>query len=342
MTPEKTPNPPPTVARPLDAWRIQRRAWAVLTLVPLTLAGGLAYMAYAQGWFTRYVRYELVAVEAKGISPRTPVTFAGLPIGEVDAMAVQADGRVSITVRIPERDARWVQADSLFTLDRPLLGAVSIRLVPGAAPPVPAGQPRELGGQAQELDVVQMGDRVNRILAQVETVLAPEAALQRSLNNVARLLERGNGRYGLLQTVVGSESNAAQLWQVVQGLDATNRQAAALLGESRAVLARVDAGLNGAGESAPGLIGDVRATVAQVQGLLAQTQSQLASLAPLIQTLQSTAEGAAGIVRNVQGATVDLNQLRTDVERNLRQLDDMSRQLQRRWPLAVDRQLVLP
>jgi phospholipid/cholesterol/gamma-HCH transport system substrate-binding protein len=343
MTPDKTPHPPPqAVARPLDAQRIQRRAWAVLALVPLTLGGVLAYMAYAQGWFTRYVRYDLVATEAKGISPRTPVTFAGLPIGEVDAMAVQADGRVSISVRIPERDARWVQADSLFTLDRPLVGAVSIRLVPGAARPVPAGQPRELGGQAQELDVVQMGDRVNRILAQVEAVLAPEAALQRSLNDVARLLERSNGRYGLLQAVVGSEANAARLWQVVQGLDATNRQAGALLAESRAVLARVDAGVNGGAEGAPGLVGEVRATVSQVQGLLAQTQTLLASVAPLMQTVQGAAEGAAGIVKNVQGATVDLNQLRTDVERNLRQLDDVSRQLQQRWPLAVDRTLNLP
>jgi phospholipid/cholesterol/gamma-HCH transport system substrate-binding protein len=345
-----TPNPPalpsgpPTLARPLDAQRIQRRAWAVLALVPLILAVALAYMAYAQGWFTRYVRYDLVASEAKGISPRTPVTFAGLPIGEVEALAVQADGRVQVTVRIAEHDARWVQADSLFTLERPLVGAVSIRLVPGGAQPVPAGQPRPLGGQAQELDVAQMGDRVNRILGQVEAALAPDSPLQRSLGQVATLLERSNGRYGLLQAVAGSEAQAAQWWAMIQGLDATNRQASALLAQSRAVLARVDAGVNGgitggttggADGPAAGLVGDLRATVAQTQALLA-------SLVPVVQSVQSSADSAAGVVKNVQGATVDLNQLRTDVERNLRQLDDISRQLQQRWPLAVDRQIELP
>jgi ABC-type transporter Mla subunit MlaD len=193
-----------------------------------------------------------------------------------------------------------------------------------------------LGGQAQELDVAQMGDRVNRILAQLEAALAPDSPLQKSLLQVATLLERSNGRYGLLQAVAGSEAQAAQGWAMLQGLDTTNRQASALLAQSREVLARVDAGVNGSVGGAPaGLMGDLRATVAQAQTLLA-------SLAPVVQSVQNSADSAAGVVKNVQGATVDLNQLRSDVERNLRQLDDISRQLQQRWPLAVDRQIELP
>jgi len=75
---------------------------------------------------------------------------------------------------------------------------------------------------------------------------------------------------------------------------------------------------------------------------LAQSTALVKSLEPLIDTLQQGAGEAHTILQNVQPATADLNRLRLEVESSLRQLQDMTRQLQQRWPLATDRTLQLP
>jgi len=51
---------------------------------------------------------------------------------------------------------------------------------------------------------------------------------------------------------------------------------------------------------------------------------------------------AQGIAQNTRAATVDLDQLRVEVEANLRRIDGLLSDLSRRWPLARDTELRVP
>src|SRR6185369_13437560 len=51
---------------------------------------------------------------------------------------------------------------------------------------------------------------------------------------------------------------------------------------------------------------------------------------------------AQGIVANVRGATSDLGSLRGEVEANLRKIEGMINELNRKWPLARDTEMNLP
>jgi len=51
---------------------------------------------------------------------------------------------------------------------------------------------------------------------------------------------------------------------------------------------------------------------------------------------------AQGIGSNVNSATQDLGELRTEVEANLRKIETMMTDLQRKWPFARQPELQLP
>jgi len=84
-----------------------------------------------------------------------------------------------------------------------------------------------------------------------------------------------------------------------------------------------------------GLAGDAQATVRQVQGLLNEARGSMQRVDAVLQE----AQGAAG---NVRVATEGLGTLRDEVEANLRKIEDIINDLNRKWPLAKERKVELP
>ena len=80
---------------------------------------------------------------------------------------------------------------------------------------------------------------------------------------------------------------------------------------------------------------DARATVMQLNGLLAETRASLKKVDAVLVEAQ-------GIGANVRGATTDLGALRGDVEANLRKIEGMINELNRKWPFARDTEVKLP
>ncbi len=73
----------------------------------------------------------------------------------------------------------------------------------------------------------------------------------------------------------------------------------------------------------------------QIEGLLADARQSL-------QKVDAVLVEAQGIAQNTRAATVDLDQLRVEVEANLRRIDGLLSDLSRRWPLARDTELRAP
>ena len=80
---------------------------------------------------------------------------------------------------------------------------------------------------------------------------------------------------------------------------------------------------------------DARATVTQLNGFLAETRVSLKSVDALLAEAQ-------GIAANVRGATGDLGSLRGEVEANLRKIEGMMNELNRKWPFTRDTEVRLP
>mgnify|MGYP001256857468 FL=1 len=80
---------------------------------------------------------------------------------------------------------------------------------------------------------------------------------------------------------------------------------------------------------------ELRATVAQASGLLQDTRQSLTRVDAVLAEAQAV--GA-----NAREASADLGALRAEVEANLRKLEGLINDINRKWPFARDQELRLP
>lgn len=80
---------------------------------------------------------------------------------------------------------------------------------------------------------------------------------------------------------------------------------------------------------------EVRSTVVQLNGLLADTRRTLSKVDAVLAEAQAVGS-------NAREATADLGALRAEVEGNLRRLEGVLADLQRKWPFAHSPELKLP
>ena len=89
------------------------------------------YVLFARGAFETTQRLTLVAGDAEGVSIGMDLTFSGFPIGRVRRIALGEDGKAHIDIDVPRRDAHWLRASSVFTLEVSLVGGAKIRAYTG-------------------------------------------------------------------------------------------------------------------------------------------------------------------------------------------------------------------
>jgi phospholipid/cholesterol/gamma-HCH transport system substrate-binding protein len=84
-----------------------------------------------------------------------------------------------------------------------------------------------------------------------------------------------------------------------------------------------------------GLATEARASVRQLHDLLSEARGSLKKVDAVLVEAQ-------GVGANLRAGTDDLGSLRQDVEANLRKVEDMINDLNRKWPFAKDRKIELP
>ncbi|MET0210507.1 MAG: MlaD family protein, partial [Burkholderiaceae bacterium] len=111
--PDLTPDP----SIPDEPKNVEAKAVILLVLLGLMIAGFVLYVMYARGVFEPTQRLTLVAEDSSGVIPGMDMTFAGFPIGRVRQVDLGDDGKVQITVDVQSKDAKWLRASSVFTLE---------------------------------------------------------------------------------------------------------------------------------------------------------------------------------------------------------------------------------
>ena len=320
--------PSAEVLRPVAYLEIKAAALLLFSL--LLIVGSGLYLLYARGAFEPTQTLVLTADDSEGVVVGMDVTFSGFPIGRVRRIELADAGNARILVDVPRKDAHWLRESSVFTLVRGLVGGTNIRAYSGILtdPPLVDGAVRAvLRGDAMA-EIPQLMSTARDVLSNLQTLTATDAALGSSLANVQALTERLNGPGGALGVLMG---NPADGKKIVATLDRTN----ALLARLDGIAARADRQVLGSDGSKDALLPEVRATVAQLNGLLADTRTSLKKVDAVL--VEAQAIGA-----NAREATTDLGALRAEVESNLRKVESLVNDIQRKWPFARDTELKLP
>jgi phospholipid/cholesterol/gamma-HCH transport system substrate-binding protein len=309
------------------------KAMAVLLGTAIIVAAFIAYVLYARGAFENTQRLVLMADDGAGVTVGMDLTFSGFPVGRVQKIELAADGKARIEVDVPEKDAKWLRASSIFTLERSLVGGARLRAFTGdlGDKPLPAGAVRPvLRGDATE-ELPGLIASMKRLLENLERMTAEDSSLNASFASVKTLTERMSGPGGALAGVLGGEENARK---VITALDRANATLASL----EKVSARLDGMLGKADESvfgAGGVMEEARKTVAQLNAALGEARESLKKADAVLADAQK-------VSASTRDATKDLGALRTEVEASLRRVSGLIDEINRKWPFARDTEVRLP
>ena len=111
----------PSSPRGPDIPHAGAKAIAVLVASAVIAAAFVVYVLYARGTFERTQSLVLMAEDGAGVSVGMDLTFSGFPVGRVQKIELAADGKARIEVDVPEKDAKWLRASSVFTLEKSLV-----------------------------------------------------------------------------------------------------------------------------------------------------------------------------------------------------------------------------
>jgi phospholipid/cholesterol/gamma-HCH transport system substrate-binding protein len=314
------------IDRPVAIQHLGFKAGLLLATLALLVLAAVLYLLHARGVFEATQRLVLVADNSEGVVVGMDLTFSGFPIGRVRSVDLGDDGKAHINVDVPTKDARWLKESSVFTLVRGLVGGTNLRAFTGILTDTPLqdGAVRHvLHGDSTE-EIPKLVAATKDLVTSLNTLVGSDSALSRTLANLEAATQKLNGQRGALGVLFGNERDAQR---IVTVMERTN----ALLARLDGMAVKADTQVFGSG----GMMPEVRDTIAQLKALLGATSTSLKK----VDAILDDAQAISGSARN---ATVDLAALRTEVEANLRKIELMINEINRKWPFAREVEIKLP
>ena len=335
MTQARTPADPsdPSLPSPPPVKNVEFKALLLLVFTALLVGASVLYLLYSRGAFETTQRLVLVADDSEGVVVGMNLTFSGFPIGRVRRIELAEDGNARILIDVPTRDAHWLRQSSVFTLVRGVVGNTNIRAYSGMLtdPPLPDGAVRQVLRGDASAEIPRVVSAAKELLDNLNALAAKEGPLGASLANLQAMTEKLNGPRGALGVLTGNDADAQKL---ILALDRTNTLLARLDGlviKADGLTAKADAQVFGP----QGVMPDVKAAIGQVNALLADTRESLKKMDAVL--VEAKAVGA-----NARVATEDLGTLRAEVESNLRKVEGLINEINRKWPFKRDTEIKLP
>jgi phospholipid/cholesterol/gamma-HCH transport system substrate-binding protein len=312
--------PEPTIEKnPDEPAHVEAKAVALLVLMAALVLGFVLYVMYARGVFDSTQRLVLVAEDSEGVTPGMDVTFAGFPIGRVQKVELDAEGKVNILVDVPKKDVRWLRVSSVFTVERSIVGETRIRAYSGILtdPPLPENARRTVLRGDAAAEIPRLMSTARTLLENLETMTRDGSPINASLVNLDKVTGSLSGKYGLLGGALGGDEQARKLLQTLDGINV--------------LLAKTDQRVFAKG----GVMDDTQAAVVELRHVLEDARGSLQKVDAVL--VEAQAVGA-----NARVATQDLGTLRGEVDASLRKVNRLVDELNRKWPFAKKTEITLP
>lgn len=255
---------------------------AFVLLVVILLISGVVVAGHAQHWFEKkgliYLRFPPEG--SMELQEGADVMVMGTKVGTVKFITVDADGRMSGTVQVRGPFMRFVRQDSVAVVKRKMVitGDAYIELTRGSGSPLPReGAVLECRQDTEIMEVAmavleEVKAQTTNTLALVNAAIAEYTAVAAGMNDpqgsVQLLLANVNG---LLEDVRSGEGTSAKLLN--------DPEMAASIGES---------------------VKQVEAIVRQVNALLIEVQTMVATLPPAVAAVSEEAENLPIVVGDAQ------------------------------------------
>ena len=180
--------------------KIQFKVGLFIIITTLLIISSLCYVAYKKGFFAKEHAFTLSSKSGENLTEGMPVVFSGFKIGRVYSLELNSDGVVMIKIKVPDRHVKWIRSDSIFILEKPLIGSARINISTANLNATPLTNkiiPQVI--EANDINetvknIRPIVEKVNKIADNVERITAnlsdPRGDLNKILNNARDITQQ--------------------------------------------------------------------------------------------------------------------------------------------------------
>ncbi|MDY0188317.1 MAG: hypothetical protein RBR16_10380 [Syntrophus sp. (in: bacteria)] len=305
-----------------------------ILITSVLIVSAIGYVAYKKDVFSRMDTYTLASFSGEDLTEGMPVLLSGYKIGRVDALELGDDGRILIRIKILHRHAKWLRRDSVFIINKPLIGDPRIVLSTGkmSSPPLSTEAVKEvvvandINTTIKKLEPVV--ERMNRITINIETLTAnladPKGKVNQILRHTETLAERLARTDSLLDLALGNPDTVSAVQEALQNTEEITTEMTRILKTVDAMAVKSDEALYGK----DGIFPSMRTLLVDLVGKLAKLDQFVIHM--------------NNVGANVDASTKDFRVLSRDIDETISTINRLVRELDRKIPFRKEPKIKLP
>lgn len=306
--------------------RTEVKVGLFIVVTVLAVVVGIAYMAYKKGLFRTEEIYTLSSRNGDGLSVGMPLFFAGFKIGKISELDLDDHGLVLVSVRVPSQHTKWLRADSIFVLERPLIGSAQLKVVTNNIHSPPLSP--KMVPMIQEVDDINEAirkiqpiiEKAGVIAANIEAITSnianPQGDVNKLLRNAEKLSEK-LATESFLDVAVGDRES-------VEAVRASLKNTRAITSQVETILKKTDEELYGKNGVMPRVI-----------KILGELSADLAKVGRTLDNVEKISGEAADSAK-------DLRLLRSEIDAAVNSLNNLIKELSRKLPFRSEPKIKLP
>jgi phospholipid/cholesterol/gamma-HCH transport system substrate-binding protein len=191
---------------------IQFKVGLFIIITSVMILSFVGYVAYKKGFFAKQHTFTLSSKSGENLTEGMPVVFSGFKIGQVDSLELNSDGLVMIKIKVPEQHIKWIRTDSIFILEKPLIGSSRIYIATANlnSPLLPETVIPKIVEVNDINDAVKsikpILEKISNITDNIETLVAnladPNGDMTNILSNTRNATEQADGILKKVDTMV--------------------------------------------------------------------------------------------------------------------------------------------
>ena len=279
-------------------------------LFTLMLFGAVATSSYLllkeKGVFQKHYTFYFKTLSASSFTIGMPIRYAGFRIGMIETIELNEDGTVQVAFVVNEENRKWINQDSFFLLQRPLIGSAHIEVYT-----TPDGEVLK----DKTFVEITISDDINTMISKLEPVVntliniinsldtistklsSDDSDLFAFLANLKTLSERLAQEPALLTSVTGDKEATQSFINTLHQLSQTAKNA-------NSFTQTLDSSLLKPSSNA----------IATIQAILDDLHLKLQKLDPLVQNISGLDKEVLVLEQELQSTIKKSNQLRDKID----------------------------
>ncbi len=305
--------------------------------------------------FVPKVHINVFTKTGEGVSKGMTVKYSGFTISRVDDVTLQDDGRVVVTIGIPQKYTKWIKEDSVFKLSAlSIIGSGNISIetdLDSTAPHIKNGANFELvrDQDIQALieqatpvieDLSEIVSNVNVIMGRVADEEGDISKLLRGVGELGDDLTYGKGSIGYLAR---SPEIANEVKNLLKDVEKFRSDALKVSGNVVESSNSLKVALEAVEDTSDDIMNNV-------EGITGNAEEFLATLIPVVDDIQSVVDDIDSVVtqldiavddlvvaaKNSADGTKDLDELRAEIQSIIHTGNRLMLELQTVWPFVEE------